>query len=255
MLIYVIDDEKAVLAHTEKMIKSCFPDDEVVPFLKSREMLAAFTERPADIVYLDIEMPGLSGIELARTLHDVKENVNIIFVTGYEQYAYEAFNVYASDYMKKPCSPEKIMASVKKLRYPISTAKALYIRTFGNFDVFYNGTPLHFRSEVDKQLLAYLVDREGALVSRAEMAGILYEDDYSRTKQVQLTRAAARLTETLNEAGVKDFFFSDNGSYHVDVTQCDCDLLEWKKGNPDVKFAGEYMEQYSFGELRKSEFS
>lgn len=253
MLIYVIDDEKAVLHHTEKSIKTCFPNDEVVSFLKSKELISAFEEKPADIVFMDIEMPGIGGIELAGKLNKIKPTVNIIFVTGYEQYAVEAFNVFASDYMKKPCTPEKIKESVKKLRYPIETPKDIFIKTFGNFDVFYKGIPIHFRSELEKEMLAYLVDREGALVSRQEIGGILFEDDYSRAKQVHLSKIAERLSSDLSEASIGNLFISENG-YRVDLSICDCDMMEWKKGNPKYMYSGEYMEQYSFSEYRKGMF-
>jgi len=251
MLIYAIDDEKAVLYYTEKALKTCFPEDEIVTFLDADEFLEAFRKKPSDIVFMDIEMPGYSGIELAKILNSIKPELNIIFVTAYEQYALEAFNVYASDYMKKPCTVEKIQKSMNKLRYPIKEQKELFIRTFGNFDVFYHGEPISFRSEHEKQLLAYLVDREGALVSRQEAGGILFEDDYSRSKQVQLSKIASKLSQDLEAAGIVNFFYIDNG-YRVDLSVCDCDLIEWKKGNQSFRFDGEYMEQYSFAEFRKA---
>jgi len=254
MLIYAIDDEKAVLHYTEKALKTCFPEDEIVTFADSDDFLAAFAQKPADIVFMDIEMPGVTGIEMAKQLNEIKPNLNIIFVTGYDQYALDAFDVYASDYMKKPCTPEKIQKSMTRLRYPIAAPKDLFVRTFGNFDVFYKGDPISFRSELEKEMLAYLVDREGAHVSRQEMAGILFEDDYSRSKQVHLTKIATRLSEILDKVGIKDFFFNDNG-YYVDLSVCDCDLMEWKKGNEEYRFTGEYMEQYSFAEFRKYAFT
>jgi len=253
MLIYAIDDEKAVLHYTVKALTEYFPDDEILPFLDVDEMLESFKNRPADIVFLDIEMPGYNGIELAEKLNEIKPNLNIIFVTGYDQYALEAFNVFASDYMKKPCTVEKIERAVQKLRYPIEQAKDIFIKTFGNFDVFYKGSPIHFRSELEKEMLAYLVDREGALVSRLEMGGILFEDDYSRSRQVHLSKIADRLSSDFSDVGIENFFFTDGG-YHIDMSLCDCDLLEWKKGNPKYKYTGEYMEQYSFAEYRKGMF-
>jgi len=253
MLIYVIDDERAVLHYTVKALKEYFKDDEILSFLDAEEMLESFQSRPADIVFLDIEMPGYNGIELAEKLNALKSDLNIIFVTGYDQYALEAFNVYASDYMKKPCTVEKVERAVQKLRYPIQQPKEVFIKTFGNFDVFMKGSPIHFRSELEKEMLAYLVDREGALVSRQEMGSVLFEDDYSRSKQVHLSKIADRLASDLAESGIANFFFSDGG-YHLDMSVCDCDLMEWKKGNPRYKYTGEYMEQYSFAEYRKGIF-
>jgi len=253
MLIYAIDDEKAVLQYTIKALKEYFKEDEILAFSDGDEMLASFENRPADVVFLDIEMPGYSGIELAEKLNRMKADLNLVFVTGYDQYAVEAFDVYASDYMKKPCNIEKIEKAMGKLRYPIKKEKDIFIKTFGNFDVFRKGVPLPFRSELEKEMLAYLVDRDGALVSRQEMAGILFEDDFSRAKQVHLSKIAERLSHDLSEFGAEKLFISENG-YRVDMTVCDCDMTEWKKGNPRYQYTGEYMEQYSFAEYRKSAF-
>jgi len=254
MLIYAIDDEKAVLHYTMKALREYFQEDaEILPFSDVDEMLDAFTASPADIVFLDIEMPGYNGIELAAKLNRIKPDLNIVFVTGYDQYALEAFDVYASDYMKKPCSVEKIEKAMQKLRYPIGKEKDIFVKTFGNFDVFYQGVPVRFRSELEKEMLAYLIDREGALVSRQEMAGILFEDDFSRSRQVHLSKLAERLAGDLSDAGIVSFFYSENG-YRVDMTVCDCDLTEWKKGSLKYRYTGEYMEQYSFAEYRKGDF-
>ncbi len=254
MLIYAIDDEKAVLHYTMKALKEYFKEEaEILPFSDVDEMLASFQTRPADIAFLDIEMPGYNGIELAAKLNRIKPDLNLVFVTGYDQYALEAFDVYASDYMKKPCSVEKIEKAMQKLRYPIAKEKDIFVKTFGNFDVFYKGSPIRFRSELEKEMLAYLVDREGALVSRQEMAGILFEDDFSRAKQVHLSKIAERLSKGLAEYGIGNLFLSENG-YRVDLSLCDCDLTEWKMGNPIYRFTGEYMEQYSFAEYRKGMF-
>jgi len=253
MLIYALDDEQAVLHYTVKALKACLPEEDIRVFTDTDDFLEAFRETPADVVFMDIEMPGTDGITLAQKLNTIKENLNIVFVTGYDQYALEAFDVYASDYMKKPCTPEKIQRAMGKLRYPLEAPKDVFFKTFGNFDMFYKGTPVAFRGGREKEMLAYLVDREGALVSRQEMAGILFEDDYSRAKQVQLSKIAERLAAQLTALGLPDLFRAENG-YRIDMSQCDCDMLLWKKGDPDYQFTGEYMEQYSFGEYRKGAF-
>ena len=253
MIVYAADDEKAALYYLERMIRRQLPDQEILTFSRASELLQAFAEKPADVVFLDIEMPGMAGIELAEELKRIKEQVNIIFVTGFSEYAMDALNIFASGYVLKPCSEEKIRAVLNNLRYPVEEKKSIFVKTFGNFEVFYHGEPVKIRSPRSKELLAILINREGVVVSRQEVAAILFEDDYSRTKQAQLSHIATHLAEDLEAAGVRDFFFADNG-YRVDMSLCECDAVEYLKGNSQYKYLGEYMEQYSWGEYRKEFF-
>lgn len=249
MLVYAIDDEKAALYYLEEAIRECLPEEEIVTFDNPTKLLEAFKGRQADVVFCDIEMPVMNGIELAKELTKIREKLNIVFVTGFSEYAMDALNVYASGYVMKPCDVEDVKKALTRLRYPIS--KDVKVKTFGNFDVFVKGVAVKFRSPKSKELLAYLVDREGALVSRMEAAAILYEDDFSRIIQQQLSHNAKRLQEDLESSGVKGLFNIDNG-YSVDLSNVDCDLVSFLKDDESVKYLGEYMEQYSWAEYRKA---
>jgi len=253
MIIYAADDERLALDLLRDAIAEALPDTEPICFRKSAELLEKAKETPPDIVFLDVDMPGMNGIALAGELNRVKSELNIIFVTGHREYATEAFSVYASGYLTKPCTAAKITEVMAHLRYPVET-RDIHIRTFGNFDIFYKGEPVVFRSPKSKELLAYLVDREGALVTRQEMAGVLFEDDFSRSVQSRLSQFAQRLGEDLAAAGITGFFSTDGG-YSIDLSLAQCDLMDYRKGKVDARFAGEYMEQYSWGEYRKADLT
>jgi two-component system, LytTR family, response regulator len=68
-----------------------------------------------DVVFLDVEMPGLSGLEAARLVHDRPDKPQLVFVTAHEQYAVEAFAVEAFDYLLKPVDPERLAQVVRRL--------------------------------------------------------------------------------------------------------------------------------------------
>ena len=71
-----------------------------------------------DAALLDIEMPGLNGIEVAELMCDINPRLNIIFVTGYPEYALQAFNVPVSDFIVKPVSEDALKTSFDNLRFP-----------------------------------------------------------------------------------------------------------------------------------------
>ncbi len=253
MIVYAADDEELALALLEEAIIEAIPGSVPVCFRDPDELIRAAEEKVPDIVFLDINMEGTDGIEAAKKLNKISCTVKIIFVTGYSDYMAEAFDVYAAGYVMKPCRAKNIKPIIDRIRVPLSKPKDIMIKAFGNFEIYYKNQPIAFRSKAGKELLAYLVDREGARISRQEIAGILYEDDFSHSVQSSLSKIVKSISEDLERIGIGDFFVSDGG-YYVNLSMADCDFIEYLKGNPNYRFTGEYMEQYSFGEYRKASF-
>src|SRR6202158_768273 len=80
------------------------------------EALTTIDRLQPDIVFLDIQMPGLTGFEVARRMIEANAPTHIIFVTGYDQHAIEAFEVNAVDYILKPVDPARLDVAVKRAR-------------------------------------------------------------------------------------------------------------------------------------------
>jgi DNA-binding LytR/AlgR family response regulator len=85
------------------------------------QAMAALDARTPDVLFLDIEMPGMNGLEVAK---EVNGRCHVVFVTAYDKYAVTAFERGAIDYVMKPFSPERLAESVKRLRARINTAPA-----------------------------------------------------------------------------------------------------------------------------------
>ncbi|WP_372016510.1 LytR/AlgR family response regulator transcription factor [Pseudoxanthomonas sp. 10H] len=78
--------------------------------------LEAIAEHKPDVAFLDIRMPGLTGIEVAAALADVSPRTQVVFVTAYDQYAIDAFEKGAVDYLLKPISRERLQATVQRVQ-------------------------------------------------------------------------------------------------------------------------------------------
>ncbi|HZR24721.1 MAG TPA: LytTR family DNA-binding domain-containing protein [Vicinamibacterales bacterium] len=89
------------------------------------EALTTIDRLQPDVVFLDVQMPGLTGFEVARRLVDNGASSHIIFVTAYDQHAIEAFEVNAVDYLLKPVDPARLLLSVQRARTRIATARPL----------------------------------------------------------------------------------------------------------------------------------
>ncbi len=102
MKILCVDDEPLALKMLEMSVKKAKPDAEVSAFRKPRELLEAAQQGGCDIAFLDIHMRGMNGVELAKELKTVNPKMNIIFVTGFSDYAGDAMSLHASGYIMKP---------------------------------------------------------------------------------------------------------------------------------------------------------
>lgn len=255
MLIFALDDEPLQLDVLADAIREAEPTAQVRTFGYAAAAIRAMEEdnlRP-DVVFSDIEMPGITGMELARILKEKSPKTNVIFVTGFSQYAQEAYLLYPSGYVMKPVDAKRVKEELQHLRFPTEQRQQHRIRVqcFGNFEMFADEKPVVFSRKKSKELLAYLVDRQGAAVSIAEAAGILFEDSpYSRSRQRQMQYVIANLLQSLAAVRAETIVIRQRSMLSVDPSQFDCDLHAVHDGETRAAaYRGEYMAQYSWAEL------
>ena len=205
------------------------------------------------IVFSDIEMPGLSGLEFAVALKTVSPDTRVVFVTGFSQYAVEAFRMRAHGYIMKPLKKELVATELRYLpQEPKPKPEKLTVRCFGYFEVFWQGEPLKFERRQTKELLAYLVDRRGATCSAEEVIAALWEDDGDLKEAKHRVRNLANdLKSTLDQIGMGDALIKRRGSLAIRTGCLDCDYYRMLEGDMDAvnAYRGEYMTDYSWAEL------
>ena len=252
-----VDDERLLMENTVSLCRDLPQIDDVKGFTVPTEALKWLENNPADIALLDIDMPGMNGIVLAAEMKRKRPDMAIIFLTGYSQYAVDAFAIRASGYLLKPVTKERLAADVAyalSLR-PKKSADHVVVRTFGDFDVFVDDKLVTFKAARCKELLAYLVDRQGSSVTRAEAFAVLWEDRlYDRPMQKQMDVVIRNMRDTLREYGIEDIFEMKNGSMRVCPTQFTCDAYLFFKGDADSvnAYRGEYMSAYSWASMTES---
>lgn len=253
MKIIVVDNEKIACDGLVHMLMRIRPDDETIGFTDALQALDFFEAAPGDVAVLDIEMPGINGIELARHFMEINPEVNIIFTTGYSEYALEAIELHASGYLMKPITASKLGMEFDTLRHPVAKKKGgLRVRAFGNFEVFVDERPLHFKYTKSKELLAYLVDRRGALCSNSELITALWdEEEDQKKKNSYLKNIRKDLQRTLDQNGCGDLIVHQRGMTGIMTNRINCDYYDWLNGvkNAGSIYRGEYMTQYSWAEI------
>ena len=246
-----VDDEPLVLQLTLSLFRDLPGFQEVEGFAGPLEALDWLENHTPDIALLDIDMPGMNGLELARRIRDMHPDTAVIFLTGYSEYALDAFQLHASGYLMKPINREKLASEVDYALSGRNRGKAsnVFAKTFGNFDLLVDGRPLVFKRSKSKELLAYLVDRHGGNVSRPEAFAVLWEDTfYDRAMQKQMDVVIRSLRSTLEEAGVGEIFEIQSGWMRILPERMDSDLFRFLDGNREAiqEYRGEYMSAYSW---------
>ena len=110
----IADDERLMREQIAARLKEAWPELEIVgEAANGREAVALVRAREPDIVFLDIRMPEMDGIEAARALAG---QAHVVFVTAYDEYAVNAFEQGAVDYLLKPADPERVATTCQRLR-------------------------------------------------------------------------------------------------------------------------------------------
>ena len=120
MKIIICDDYPVIVKNLIRDIKQIVPQAECVGFSKAKEAQAYAQENATDVAILDINMPEISGLTLAQIIQKKNPRVNIIFVTGYPEYALEAHELYASSFLVKPVTAKALKKAFENLRNPVA---------------------------------------------------------------------------------------------------------------------------------------
>ena len=249
----VLDDEVLAGEYLASLIREVDEKAEVItlnnPF-EAQKMI----EEQFYACFIDIQMPGLNGIEFAKELKKLYPKTNFIFVTGYSNFMGEAFKLDASDYIMKPASVDQIQHALENLRYSLPEnkeeikKKRIEIICFGNFDILIDGKHVKFKFEKTKELLAYLVHRKGMRCTSKEIIINLWEDDGHESYYRMLKKD---LQDVLSELGCDNIIYSERGKIGlINLDSIQCDYFKWIENIVEGRklYHGEYMAQYSWGQ-------
>jgi len=254
MNIIAADDEHLALKSIENAIMAAIPNCSLSCFDTPSKVVTFAETNRVDVAFLDIEMGGMNGLQMAEHLKGINKKTNIIFTTGYSQYAVDAFAVHASGYILKPVSTEAVTEALEHLHHPVKQfpEKRIRVQTFGNFEVFMDDKPLHFSRSKTKELLAYLVLRRGALCNNNEVVAIIWEDrPDSPALQNQYRHLVLDLVNSLKSVGAEGMLVKQRGYLGIVPDMLSCDLYDFCDANADPvnSYLGEFMAQYGWAEF------
>lgn len=112
----VVEDEVPAREELRFRLQEIDPSAEIELAATAIDALRLLKQRPFDVVFADIMMPGLSGLELVEVLNEFDAPPAVVFVTAYDEYALQAFDLRAVDYLLKPVAPDRLRETLERLR-------------------------------------------------------------------------------------------------------------------------------------------
>ena len=256
MYIIGVDDNSKTISMLEKMLSNIDPEGEHRFYSNPMTVLEDLS-MPVEVAFLDIEMSGINGVELAKRIIKRYPLCNIIFLTGHQEYMPMAFDLYASGYILKPFSQKKVEDALNHRRYrlPDFSDRPVKVQCFGNFEAYVNGEAINFKRQKSKELFAYLIDRRGTMCDMDMIIGNIEPEavpDKSTKSKVRVYVGA--LVMTFLNLGIDDVIVKQTGGMGINMNKVDCDYYRYLDGDPYAvsRYNGEYMTQYDFAAETRS---
>lgn len=210
-------------------------------FTNPAEALQQLPELQPDIIFLDVEMPQMNGLELAHRIREVSEQAHIVFTTGHAHYALEAFDVQALDYIVKPVTPkaiERVYGRIARQQSSRRTperqaaasnieAQAPVVTGFGRLEVRNQEQQLlQFPTRISEELFAYLLCHPNREVDKWKLSELLWPDMDGERVLRNLHTAIYRVKRVMEAAALPmrikktpEGYTLDTGSFVYDVMQ------------------------------------
>lgn len=206
MKILAVDDEAPALDELAYLLRADPRVNKVATASDATEALRALRDHDFDAVFLDIRMPGLDGMELARVLSRFALPPAIVFVTAYDDAAVDAFDLGAVDYVRKPIQPSRLAESLR--RVAIQAGKAIAV-------------PAEARLGEEDQSIPVELAGTTKMVARSSVRWVEAQGDYARLHTAEGSHLVRVPLATLAERWSDSGFVRIHRSYLVQLRLID----------------------------------
>jgi two-component SAPR family response regulator len=231
----IIDDERHAIRELEFFLKEYSDIEIIASYTNPLKAIEELKENNVQLVFLDINMPQLLGIDVGSKILDINPEIKIVFVTAYDQYALEAFELNAIDYVLKPIQRTRFEKTMQRISKSISMynpihCKKLIIKCFGTLKIGWeHEEPIKWRTDKTKELFAYLLMHAGVEVTKDRLIEALWSDVEVEKSIKQLHNGIYYIRKTLEEYGIDRELVSISGNYCLKIGAVYFDKQVWNE--------------------------
>ncbi|WP_336763225.1 response regulator [Paenibacillus sp. USHLN196] len=239
MRVILVDDEYLALSRLNKLLLEREDCEVIGSFLTAQEAIDQIEIHLPEIVFMDVQMPGMNGIEATERIHEVSPGTEVIFTTAYNEHALTAYGLEVLDYIMKPVTRDRLEKTMKvyhRRTLPaslnIAEGPSLLIRCLGMLQVQLhpNEPPKHmkFRTTKIRELFAYLLHHRNKPIKRDTLLELLWPELEERRGISNLHSGIHRLRSMMNEFMGEDKmsiryqqfgYLLETGEFRVDVEE------------------------------------
>ncbi|MCG5102102.1 response regulator [Oceanobacillus alkalisoli] len=273
MRVVCIDDEQLALRYIERQLAKIAEVEVIGSFVNPLEGKEFILREKPDVVFLDIDMTPVNGMEIAEKILEKLPDVILVFVTAYEAYAVNAFELNATDYIVKPLKFERLELTVNRIKNQlqnqhkriITYPQSLRIKMTPSLafetepDVF---EPLPWRTAKTQELFIFLLQNHDVVIEKSAIIELLW-DDYDLEKAYSLLYTTIyNIRKQIKPYQKHIMLHNHSYGYLLELTQVEIDYVEWSKAIgalPDLTadtvgdyeramemYAGTYLANYDY---------
>jgi two-component system, LytTR family, response regulator len=231
----IVDNEELALEFMKRKLNEFDEIEVVASYTDSRDLIEKLQLLEFDVAFLDIEMGEVSGIDIAEQLINLNRDIQIVFVTAYQDYAIQAFEMNSVDYLLKPVIKGRLVKTIKRLenkkiqqspspREKIKREDILSINSLGDLSVTFLGSIIKWKTAKVKELFAYLLTHQDSYIDRDILLNQLWPGlDYKKAK-VYLHTSMSYLRQLLKEYGYSEAVTFQDNKYKLTLDKFTWDI-------------------------------
>jgi len=237
--VIIVDDEDLSLKRLKRILTESGAIEVCEVFHDPEKACEYAANHSFDAAFLDITMPRISGMQLIGELRKHHPSLPIVLVTGYEEYAVQAFEKEVIDYIIKPVTAERVSRTIQRLQQllrdtaissePVSPSPRLTVRMFGEFTVLDGANvdiPVKLRTPKTEELLAFLLCAKST--SRDVLADTLWKDLSPQKAWTNINSTLYYVRRAVGDNSDVPLIQKDRNGIRIDRDSIDCDLYEFE---------------------------
>ncbi|MDO3408186.1 response regulator [Saccharibacillus sp. CPCC 101409] len=274
----LIDDEKLAVAHMEKLLRDLPGVESVDSYTDPAAAVEAARRLKPDVIFLDIVMPELNGMQAAEMMQQASPDSDIVFVSGYDRYAIEAFELNALDYVLKPVQKTRLAKTLSRLNIrradepqPVQSAADTAIgcfktlRPYAGPEAPADAGSFRWRTTRAQELFAYLLHHRERFVSKDNLIHRFWPDLPFKKASTYLYTTIYQIRQCLKQAKIEAEIANASGGegYTLHLREVGLDIDRFESGIRELGpigfancsghrrlarlYIGDYLVDYDYG--------